>query len=88
MFNPWFREEEEILKRGRTIRDSYESGEFYRDYLITEITRLMNELREEDPDIIMKVYVSHGDIQEDIFGNSFVDALDCSFGFNYKEDVK
>lgn len=52
----------------------------YRDYLIKEITTAMNNLRENYPEVEMRIYFSPNQIMEDICG-TFIDGLDCSFSF-------
>ena len=53
----------------------------YRDYLIQEITRCMNELRENCPEVVMKIYVNSEDTMEDEHGNFYIDGLNQSFVF-------
>ena len=52
----------------------------YRDYLIQEITNCMHELRENYPEVEMRIYFSSNQTMEDICG-TFIDGLDCSFSF-------
>ena len=55
----------------------------YRDYLIQEITRHMEALREAFPEVQMKMFVASYEVQEDMEGNPYIDALNHSFTFNY-----
>ena len=55
----------------------------YRDYLINEITTAMNTLRENYPEVEMKMFVNDEDTMEDEHGNLYIDALDHSFTFTY-----
>lgn len=54
---------------------------FYRDYLIQELTRYMETLRETFPEVVMKMYVNGEDTMEDEHGNIYIDALNHSFIF-------
>ena len=62
-----------------------EDREFFKHYLIQEITRHMEALREEFPEVEMKMYVASYEVQEDMEGNSYIDALalDRPFTFIY-----
>lgn len=53
----------------------------YRDYLIQEITRCMNELRENYPEVVMKIYINGEDTMEDEHGNLYIDGLNQFFVF-------
>ena len=53
----------------------------YRDYLINEITTAMNTLRENYPEVVMKMYVNGEDMIEDERGNFYIDGLNQSFVF-------
>ena len=53
----------------------------YRDYLINEITTAMNTLRENYPEVVMKMYVNGEDMIEDERGNLYIDGLNQSFVF-------
>ena len=60
-----------------------EDREFFKHYLIQEITRHMEALREEFPEVEMKMFVASHEVQEDMEGNPYIDALNYSFTFNY-----
>ena len=60
-----------------------EDREFFKHYLIQEITRHMEALREEFPEVEMKMFVASYEVQEDMEGNPYIDALDHSFTFTY-----
>ena len=59
-----------------------EDREFFKYYLIQEITRHMEVLREEFPEVEMKMFVNGEDTMEDEHGNLYIDALNQSFTFN------
>ena len=60
-----------------------EDKEFYKFYLIQEITRHMDILRESFPEVEMRLCCfDSGDIKEDENGDSYIDVLDSYFTFN------
>lgn len=87
MYKPWVNAEEYIKAEEQKRLYSYpnlhkeEEYSFYCEYLIQEITRQMNELRVNFPEVIMKMYVNGEDMMEDEHGNLYIDGLNQSFAF-------
>lgn len=85
MYKPWVNAEEymqaEEYKRSFSQRN--EDDIYYREILIQEIVSAMNTLREKYPEVEMKMFVSSCDVQEDMNGYPYIDALDHTFVFNY-----
>lgn len=87
MYKPWVNAEEYIKAEEQKRLYSYpnlhkeEENNFYREYLIQEITRQMNELRVNFPEVVMKMCVNSEDMMEDEHGNLYIDGLDRSFTF-------
>lgn len=86
MYKPWVNAEELRVEEHKKLH-SYpnlhkeEENSFYCEYLIQEITRQMNELRVNFPEVVMKMYVNGEDTMEDEHGNLYIDGLNQSFVF-------
>ena len=86
MYKPWANAEElkaEEHKKLHSYSNLYKEKEndFYRDYLIQEITRCMHELNENYPNTIMKVYTEGIPTSWDGDCNEYIDVFDCNFSF-------
>ena len=87
MYKPWVNAKE-YMKAEEQKRLYYypnlhkeEDDIFYREVLIQEITAAMNALRENYPEVVMKMYVNGEDTMEDEHGNLYIDGLNQSFVF-------
>ena len=86
MYKPWVNAEELKVEEHKELY-SYpnlhkeEDNIFYREILIQEITAAMNALRENYPEVVMKMYVNGEDTMEDEHGNLYIDGLNQSFVF-------
>ena len=87
MYKPWINAEEFMKAEEQKRLYSYpnlhkeEDDIFYREILIQEITAAMNALRENYPEVVMKMYVNGEDTMEDEHGNLYIDGLNQSFVF-------
>lgn len=86
MYKPWVNTEElkvEEHKRLYSYLNLHEEEDniFYREILIQEITAAMNTLRENYPEVVMKMYINGEDTMEDEHGNLYIDGLNQSFVF-------
>lgn len=87
MYKPWVNAEEYVKAEEQKRLYSYpnlhkeEDNIFYREVLIQEITAAMNALRENYPEVVMKMYVNGEDTMEDEHGNLYIDGLNQSFVF-------
>lgn len=89
MYKPWVNAEELKVEEHKRLHSypTYPSlykekeNSFYCEYLIQEITRQMNELRVNFPEVVMKMYVNSEDTMEDEHGNLYIDGLNQSFVF-------
>lgn len=87
MYKPWVNAEEYMKAEKQKKLYSYpnlhkeEDDIFYREILIQEITAAMNALRENYPEVVMKMYVNGEDTMEDEHGNLYIDGLNQSFVF-------
>lgn len=86
MYKPYVNAEElkvEEHKKLHSYSNLYKEKEndFYRDYLIQEITRCMHELNENYPNTIMKVYTEGIPTSWDGDCNEYIDVFDCNFSF-------
>lgn len=87
MYKPWVNAKEYMKAEEQKRLYSYpnlhkeEDDIFYREVLIQEITAAMNALRENYPEVVMKMYVNGEDTMEDEHGNLYIDGLNQSFVF-------
>lgn len=87
MYKPWVNAKEYMKAEEQKRLYSYpnlheeEDNIFYREILIQEITAAMNALRENYPEVVMKMYVNGEDTMEDEHGNLYIDGLNQSFVF-------
>lgn len=87
MYKPWVNAKEYMKAEEQKRLYSYpnlhkeEDDIFYREILIQEITAAMNALRENYPEVVMKMYVNGEDTMEDEHGNLYIDGLNQSFVF-------
>ena len=87
MYKPWVNAKEYMKAEEQKRFYSYpnlhkeEDDIFYREVLIQEITAAMNALRENYPEVVMKIYVNGEDTMEDEHGNLYIDGLNQSFVF-------